>query len=98
MRTAALCTGFAAGRVSGFAAEQAAYGAGWEPGGPIEGSERWVFLLCRQDPLYRFDDGEAVWRAALPRATIAELPDAGRLAHLTHPQALAALAAGEGAG
>lgn len=83
-----------AGKVSGFAAEQAAYGAGWTPGGEIEGSERWVFLLCRQDPLYRFGDGEAAWRTALPRATVAELADAGRLAHLTHPDAMAAIAHG----
>lgn len=37
--------------------------------------------------------GKAAWRAALPRATVAELLGAGRLAH---PEALAGLALGDG--
>ena len=83
------------GSIHGYIAEHRAYAAGWAPA-TIADARHWTVVCGVHDPLHDAARTRAFWHDALPGATLVELPDAGRLLHVTHAAAVAGMLAGGG--
>lgn len=60
---------------------------------PLPDGSAWTIAYGVVDPLYRFEDAEAHWKATLPGVEIAPIADGGRFLHLTHAATIAQLCA-----
>jgi pimeloyl-ACP methyl ester carboxylesterase len=83
----------ATGSIHGYIAEHRAYAAGWVPA-PIADARHWTVACGVHDPLHDAARTLAFWRDTLPGAELLELPDAGRLLHVTHAGQVARMLAG----
>jgi hypothetical protein len=81
---------FLSGRVHGYVREQAALVA--QPDPPAKADARdWNVLIGAHDPLHLPADMERYWRALLPAATFATIPDGGRFLVMSHARKIAEL-------
>ncbi|NML07500.1 alpha/beta fold hydrolase [Sphingomonas sp. G-3-2-10] len=73
----------------GFLNEILTHGAGARAPVLLDGSN-WTIAYGQRDPLYRFDEAEAHWRATLPGVAVLAIEQGGRFLHLTHAAEIAA--------
>ena len=60
---------------------------------PLTDGSAWTIAYGTDDPLYRFEDAAAHWKATLPGAEIVPVEKGGRFLHLTHGETIAGLCA-----
>jgi len=87
--------GFAAGRIAGYVAEQAAWGAGYDVAA-MPGMTGWRIVQGRHFILHDPARAMDYWRAKLPGTPIAWVAEAGQMLAYSHPEAVVA-ALGDGA-